>query len=114
MFNMINEKETEGIFQMESPLFKSLVETIIPTDINDICAILACGRPGPLGAGMHTAYGNRKNGFEDSIPQLRNTEDITGDTYNTIIYQEQCMLISKKVAKFDDSQSDSLCRKPLA
>ena len=60
------------------------------------------------------AYGNRKNGFEESIPQLRNTEDITGDTYNTIIYQEQCMLISKKVAKFDDSQSDSLCRKPLA
>lgn len=63
---------------------------------------------------MHTQYAQRKNGFEESIPQLRGTEDITKDTYNTIIYQEQIMLIAKKLAKFNDAQSDSLCRKPLA
>ena len=46
-------------------------------------------RPGPLSAGMHTAYANRKNGFEELIPQLRGTEEITESTYHTIIYQEQ-------------------------
>ena len=114
LFEKVQQKETEGLFQMESPLFKSLVGDIMPTDINDICAILAIGRPGPLQAGMHTQYANRKNGFEDAIPQLRGTEEITENTYHTIIYQEQIMLIAKKLAKFNDAQSDSLCRKPLA
>ena len=114
MFKMAQDKETEGLFQMESPLFKMLCEDIIPTDVNDICAILSIGRPGPLSAGMHTQYAQRKNGFEESIPQLRGTDEITEETYNTIIYQEQCMLIAKKVAKLDDSQSDSILRKALA
>lgn len=114
MFSLAKNKETEGLFQMESGLFKMLCEDILPEDVNDICAILSIGRPGPLSAGMHTQYAQRKNGFEESIPQLRDTEDITGDTYNTIIYQEQCMLIAKKVAKFDDSQTDSILRKALA
>ena len=71
-------------------------------------------RPGPLSAGMHTQYANRKNGHEVARPQLRGTEEITKDTYHTIIYQEQCMLISKLVAGFDDSQADSILRKALA
>lgn len=114
IFEMAQNKETEGLFQMESNLFKSLVSDIIPTDINDICAILSIGRPGPLSAGMHIRYAQRKNGFEIAIPQLRGTEEITKDTYNTIIYQEQCMLISKLVAGFDDVQADSILRKALA
>lgn len=114
LFHEVQNKETEGLFQMESNLFKSLVGDIMPTDIKDICAILAIGRPGPLSAGMHTQYANRKNGFEIAIPQLRGTDEITDSTYHTIIYQEQIMLIAKKLAKFNDAQSDSLCRKPLA
>lgn len=114
MFALAQEKATEGLFQMESALFKMLCSDIIPTDEKDICAILAIGRPGPLSAGMHTQYAQRKNGFEDAIPQLRGTDKITEDTYHTIIYQEQCMLIAKLVAKFDDSQADSILRKALA
>lgn len=114
MFSLAQDKETEGLFQMESNLFKMLCEDIIPTNENDICAILSIGRPGPLSAGMHTQYAQRKNGFEIAVPQLRDTDHITKDTYHTIIYQEQCMLIAKHVAGFDDSQTDSLCRKPLA
>lgn len=114
MYKQIQNKETEGLFQVESNLFKGLVADIVPTDENDICAILAIGRPGPLSAGMHTAYANRKNGHEKAIPQLRGTEKITENTYHTIIYQEQCMLIAKLVAGFDDSQADSILRKALA
>lgn len=114
MFKQIQNKETEGLFQIESNLFKGLISDIIPTDENDICTLLSLGRPGPLSAGMHTSYANRKNGHELSTPQLRGTDSITKDTYHTIIYQEQCMLIAKLVAGFNDSQADSLCRKPLA
>lgn len=114
MYRLVQNKEVEGLFQIESNLFKRLVQDIMPTDENDICALLAIGRPGPLSAGMHTQYANRKNGFETAVPQLRGTEEITINTYHTIIYQEQCMLIAKKVAGFNDSQADSLCRKPLA
>lgn len=114
IFAGIQNKETEGLFQVESNLFKGLVSDIVPTDENDICAILAIGRPGPLSAGMHTQYANRKNGHEIAIPQLRGTDDITSNTYHTIIYQEQCMLIAKLVAGFDDSQADSILRKALA
>ena len=114
MFSMVQNKETEGLFQIESNLFKGLVSDIVPTNEHDICAISAIGRPGPLSAGMHTQYAQRKNGFEVAIPQLRGTEEITKDTYHTIIYQEQCMLIAKLVAGFDDSQADSILRKALA
>lgn len=114
MFEMFQNKETEGIFQTESNLFKGLISDIIPTNEHDVCAILAIGRPGPLSAGMHTQYANRKNGHELARPQLRGTDEITKDTYHTIIYQEQCMLISKVVAGFNDSQADSILRKALA
>lgn len=114
IYEQIQNKETEGLFQVESNLFKGLVSDIVPTDENDICAILAIGRPGPLSAGMHTQYADRKNGHARAIPQLRGTESITDNTYHTIIYQEQCMLIAKLVAGFDDSQADSILRKALA
>lgn len=114
IFEMTQNKETEGLFQMESNLFKGLCSDIMPTDINDICAILAIGRPGPLSAGMHTRYAQRKNGFEVAIPQIKGTDEITKDTFHTIIYQEQCMLIAKLVAGFDDTQADSILRKALA
>ena len=111
---MLKNKESEGVFQLESDLFKGLLDAVQASDENDICALLALGRPGPLGAGMHKRYAERKLGNEEPLPQLRGTDNITQDTYNTIIYQEQCMLIAKQVAGFNDSQSDSIMRKALA
>ena len=63
---------------------------------------------------MHIKYNNRKNGLEDIVMPLANIEDIVGDTFGTIIFQEQIMAISKKVAKFDDNQADSYLRKGIA
>ena len=114
IFQQVKDKHTEGLFQIESGLFKGLASDMQAENINDICAMLALGRPGPLQASMDKMYAARKNGKEEAVEQIRDTSHITGNTYNTIIYQEQCMLIAKHVAKFDDSQSDSLCRKPLA
>ena len=63
---------------------------------------------------MHIKYNNRKNGLEDIVMPLANIEDIVGDTFGTIIFQEQIMAIAKKVAKFDDNQADSYLRKGIA
>lgn len=89
LYEPILNKESEGLFQIESNLFKGLARDVGASNINDICVMLSIGRPGPLAAGMHTSYARRKNGEEESLEQLRGTGFITKDSYNTIIYQEQ-------------------------
>ena len=114
VFDMICKKETEAVFQIESNLFKGIISDMQPTHMNDIVVLTSLGRPGPLSAGMHTKYNNRKNGIEDIVMPVHNTEDIVGDTFGTIVYQEQVMAIAKKIAGFDDNQADSYLRKALA
>lgn len=63
---------------------------------------------------MHTKYNNRKNGLEEVVMPVHSIEDIVGDTFGTIVYQEQVMAIAKKIAGFDDNQADSYLRKALA
>lgn len=113
VFNMIKNKETETIFQFESNLFKSLVSEIQPDDINDLTAVTSIARPGPLSAGFNETYSKRKLGLEETTYDL-NCDDILGDTYGCILYQEQLMLIAKKVAGFDDNQADTYLRKSVA
>jgi DNA polymerase-3 subunit alpha len=114
IFEVIQNKETEGLFQIESNLFKGMIEEIIPTGMNDIVVINALGRPGPLKAGMPKSYALRKNGKEEAVEPLRDTWEFVSDTYGTIAYQEQIMLIAKRVAGYDDNQADSHLRKAFA
>lgn len=104
---------SDTIFQLSSDMMKGLIDKIKPTKFNDIVAITSIGRPGPLSAKMDDDYANGKNGGVLKYP-IRGCEDILDATYSTIPYQEQLMLISKKIAGFDDSQADSLVRKPVA
>lgn len=113
-FNMLKHQESEAVFQMESNLFKGLMRDIQPDSINDLIVITSLGRPGPLGAGMHTKYAKRKLGEEAIVMPLPNLEDVLADTYGTIVYQEQIMKISQIVAGFDDNQADTYMRKALA
>lgn len=114
VFDMICNKETEAVFQIESDLFKGIISDMQPTSMDDIVVLTSIGRPGPLQAGMHTKYNNRKNGLEEVVMPVHDTEDIVGDTFGTIVYQEQVMAIAKKIAGFDDNQADSYLRKALA
>lgn len=114
VFKMIKNKETDGLFQIESPLFKGLCDSIKPDNINDIIAITSIGRPGPLLAGMDKMYADRKHGIEEAIEPLPNTWDLVSSTYGTIIYQEAIMLIAQRVAGFSDNQADSFLRKAFA
>lgn len=112
-FNMVRSKKTDGVFQLESDMFKGLIEEIKPQTISDIAALNAVGRPGPLSAGLQHQYAKGKNTGKYEYP-IRNCEDILDKTFGCPIYQESLMLISKKVSGFDDMQADSLCRKPIA
>ena len=114
MFNLLNRKETECIFQFGSDLFKGLIDDIPPKDINDISAITAIGRPGPLSASMNKIYAKIKSGEVEAKEPLPKTWDIVKDTDVVIIYQEHCMRIAQVVAGFDDNQADSFLRKAMA
>lgn len=113
IFKMIRKKQTDGLFQIESDMMKGLVEKIQPTCFEDLSAIAAIGRPGPLGAHADINYAKGKN-TGDCVPlPMEGCEDIFAETYNVPIYQEQLMFVSKKVAGFNDNQADSITRKIL-
>lgn len=114
MFEMIQSKQTDGLFQIESNLFKGMIEQIKPDRMNDIVVITSLGRPGPLKAGMDKAYALRKHGDEAAVEPLPGTWEVVKDTQGTICYQEQIMIMSKIVAGFDDNQADSYLRKAFA
>ena len=111
-FEMIRRKEVEGVFQIESDLFKGLVDLMHPTHLEDLSAMCATGRPGPLENKFDKLYSEGKKTGVFSYP-IRGCEDILDVTYGVILYQEQCMLISKKIAGFDGSQADALIRKAI-
>lgn len=113
-FNDICDLKTEAIFQIESNLFKGIIKDMQPRNIEDITALVAIARPGPLAAGMHTMYNNRKNGLEEWDEPLPFTMEFVETTYGCIIYQEQIMQIAQKVAKFNGNQTDSMFRKAVA
>lgn len=113
LYEYIRTGETDGIFQLESNLMKGLIKIMEPTSFEDICAINACARPGPLSAGFDKMYGEGKRGHL-AQPPIRGCEDILEPTMNVILYQEELMRISKKVSGFDDMQADSITRRVTA
>lgn len=114
VFNMIKRQQSEAVFQMESNLFKNIIKDVQPDNINDLIAITSVARPGPLSAAMDQKYWKRKHGVEDITYPVHDIEHILGDTFGTIIYQEQIMQIAQHIAGFDDNQADSYLRKALA
>ncbi|MBI3818404.1 MAG: DNA polymerase III subunit alpha [Planctomycetes bacterium] len=107
-FDLLTIGNTQGVFQLESDGMRRLLAKIRPNRFEDIIAVLALYRPGPLGMGMHEIYADRKNGLapvEYPVPQ---TEPILKETYGVIVYQEQVMRIANVLAGFSLAQADTL------
>jgi DNA polymerase-3 subunit alpha len=106
-YDLLSSGKTEGVFQLESFGMRSMIKKMRPKNIDDITALLALYRPGPLGSGMADTYIKRRmyKTKIDIIPQLK---DILGETYGVILYQEQVMQIAVKLAGFTPSESDTL------
>ena len=108
VYDLISSGETTGIFQMESGGFRKLLRQLGPDRFDDIVAVLALYRPGPLGGGMVDEYVRRKRGetsIEYEHPAL---EPILSDTYGVIVYQEQVMRIASTIAGFSMAKADEL------
>ncbi|WP_380156953.1 DNA polymerase III subunit alpha [Kineococcus sp. R86509] len=113
-FELLGRGDTLGVFQFDGGPMRSLLRLMRPDNFEDISAVGALYRPGPMGAGSHTAYARRKNGQEPITPIHPELEEplkeILGTTYGLIVYQEQVMSIAQKVAGYSLGSADLLRR----
>ncbi len=107
-YELLSSGNTTGIFQLESAGMRDLLVKISPNRFEDIIAIVALYRPGPMGSGMIDEFIKRKKGkipVKYDLPQLK---EILDETYGVILYQEQVMRIANKLANFSMGQADIL------
>ena len=107
-FKLFAEGKMTGVFQLESRVAQSTSRSLKPKRFEDIVALVALIRPGPLGAGMHNEFADRANNRKE-IEYLHNDlESILNETYGVILYQEQVMQIAEKIAGFNLQEADNL------
>lgn len=107
-YELLGMAQTTGIFQLESSGMRDLLVKIGPNRFEDLIAIVALYRPGPMGSGMIDDFIKRKKGkvaVKYDLPQLK---EILDETYGVILYQEQVMRIANKLANFSMGQADIL------
>jgi DNA polymerase-3 subunit alpha len=113
-YELLARGDTLGVFQLDGGPMRSLLRLMKPDNFEDISAVLALYRPGPMGANSHTNYALRKNGQQDIIPIHPELEEplaeILGPTYGLIVYQEQVQRAAQKLAGYSLGQADLLRR----
>jgi DNA polymerase-3 subunit alpha len=110
IYELISNGDTMGVFQLESSGMQNLCTRIKPDCFEDIAAINALFRPGPLESGMVDDYINRKHGREKVTVAFPEMEEILRETYGVILYQEQVMEIARSVAGYTLGGADLLRR----
>lgn len=113
-YELLARGDTLGVFQLDGGPMRSLLKLMKPDNFEDISAVLALYRPGPMGVNSHTNYALRKNGLQEIEPIHKELEEplseILGGTYGLIVYQEQVMAAAQKLAGFSLGQADILRR----
>ncbi|MCP1314737.1 MULTISPECIES: DNA polymerase III subunit alpha [unclassified Halomonas] len=114
-FEMLKRAETTAVFQLESRGMKELIKRLLPDSLDDMIALVALFRPGPLQSGMVDDFINRKHGrAEVSYPhpdyQHELLKPVLTPTYGIILYQEQVMQIAQVMAGYSLGQADMLRR----
>jgi DNA polymerase-3 subunit alpha len=113
-YALLARGDSIGVFQLEGGPMRSLLRSMQPTTFEHISAVLALYRPGPMAANAHNDYADRKNGRKQIVaihPELSEClEEILGESYGLIVYQEQVMAIAQKLAGYTLGQADLLRR----
>jgi DNA polymerase-3 subunit alpha len=107
-YQLLDEAKTMGVFQLESKGMRDLIRKLRPSNIDDIVALIALYRPGPMGSGMLDDFVNRKHGKTKIVYDHPLQESILKSTYGIILYQEQVMKMSVDIAGFTPGEADSL------
>ena len=107
-FALLGRGETTGVFQFESAGMKRYLRELKPTEFDDVIAMGALYRPGPLSAGLTDSFIKRKNGLEKVSYAHPLMEGALGNTFGVLVYQEQVMQISRDVCGFTGGEADTL------
>ncbi|CAB4679506.1 MAG: DNA polymerase III subunit alpha [Actinobacteria bacterium] len=111
-YQLLGRGETLGVFQLDGGPMRALLRQMNPDSFEDISAVIALYRPGPMGVNAHNDYADRKNKRQEVLPihpeLTQALAEILGDTYGLIVYQEQVMAIAQKVAGFSLGRADLL------
>lgn len=115
-WQVIGEGRTEGLFQLESPKMTELAQDVAPHSLNDLSALVALFRPGPMGKGLHTEYAARKRNpslvsyrdYTTSPIEQEALATVLGETHGLMTYQEQVMMLGTVVAGFDAAGRSTL------
>ncbi len=107
-FEMLQAGDSIGVFQLEGGPMRALMRSLAPTSFDDVAALVALYRPGPMSANMHNDYADRKNGRKDIAYEHPDLEAILGDTYGLMIYQESVMRVAQSIAGYSLAEADNL------
>lgn len=110
VYEMLSKGDSLGVFQLESHGIRRILTKLKPDRFEDIIALLALYRPGPLGSGMVDSFINCKNGREEIKYPHDSLKDILQETYGVILYQEQVMKIANVMADYSLGEADLLRR----
>ena len=108
VYQMLSRGEAEGVFQLETSMFRSLLPEVRPDRFEDLVALLALGRPGP--SGRVQEYIERKHGRQPVTYALPELEPVLAETYGVMLYQEQVMQVAMAVAGYSAGEADLLRR----
>ncbi|HNJ98320.1 MAG TPA: DNA polymerase III subunit alpha, partial [Ilumatobacteraceae bacterium] len=108
VFDLLQRGDTMGVFQLESPPMRALMRALAPTSFQDVAALVALYRPGPMSVNMHYDYADRKNGRQPVQFFHADAEAVLGDTYGLMIYQESVMRVAQKFAGYSLAEADNL------
>lgn len=107
-YELMTRGDTLGVFQLESGGMRDLLSRLRPDTFEDVIAVLALYRPGPLSSGMVDMFVQRKHGEVETVYPHEDTREVLEETYGVIVYQEQVMRISNIVGAFSMNEADSL------
>src|SRR5260370_2749682 len=105
---MLRRGDSIGVFQLEGGPMRALMRALAPTSFEDIAALIALYRPGPMAANMHYDYADRKNGRKPITYLHPDMAEILEDTYGLIIFQESLMRVAQKFAGYSLEEADNL------
>ncbi len=109
-YTLLQEGDALGVFQLESSGMRELLSRLRPTVLDDLVALVALYRPGPLSSGMVDDFVDRKHGLQEVSYPLPMLEPILRSTYGTIVYQEQVMQIAQEMSGYSLGEADMLRR----
>jgi DNA polymerase-3 subunit alpha len=105
---LLRRGESMGVFQLEGGPMRALMRSLAPTSFDDVAALVALYRPGPMAANMHNDYADRKNGRKPIAYLHPDAEEVLADTQGLMIFQESVMRVAQRFAGYSLAEADNL------